>query len=66
MQNTASNPFSEGIAIAAEQVKRYVGISKGVHIMAIKAEKFIPEIIEFHNRPLYISFFKKNFSSKKI
>ena len=45
----ASNPFAEGIAIAAEQVKRYVGISKGVHLMAIKAEKFIPEILDLAN-----------------
>ena len=41
----ADNPGLEGIAIAAEQVRSFVGITKGVHIMAIKAEKLIPSII---------------------
>ncbi len=42
----ASNPLEEGIAIAAEQVKTFLGITKGVHIMAIKAEKLIPLILD--------------------
>ncbi len=41
----AQNPLSEGISIAAEQVKSFVGIAKGVHIMAIKAEESIPLIL---------------------
>ncbi len=43
---SASNPLEEGIAIAAEQVKNFLGITKGVHIMAIKAEKLIPLILD--------------------
>ncbi len=39
-------PLSEGIAIAAEQVKRFHSLTKGVHVMAIKAEERIPEILE--------------------
>ncbi len=41
----ATNPTEEGIAIAAEQVKRFLGLAKGVHLMAIKAEDKIPEIL---------------------
>jgi len=39
------DPFSEGILIAAEQLKNFLNITQGVHIMAIKAENKIPEII---------------------
>lgn len=42
----SKDPANEGIAIAAEQVKRFLGITKGVHIMAIKAEERITEILE--------------------
>ena len=42
----AEDPAAEGIAIAAEQVKRYLGIVQGVHLMAIKAEERIPQILE--------------------
>ena len=42
----ASNPAEEGVAIAAEQVRRYLGIVQGVHLMAIKAEERIPLILE--------------------
>ena len=42
----AADPASEGIAIAAEQVKRYLGIVQGVHLMAIKAEERIPQILD--------------------
>jgi methylenetetrahydrofolate reductase (NADPH) len=41
----AANPAAEGIAIAAEQVARYSQIAQGVHLMAIKAEERIPEIL---------------------
>ncbi len=39
-------PAHEGISIAAEQIKSFLGIAKGVHVMAIKAEEKIPEILE--------------------
>ncbi len=41
----AKDPSLEGIQIAAEQVRRFTGIAKGVHIMAIKAEHHIPAIL---------------------
>ena len=42
----AADPALEGVAIAAEQVKRYLGIVQGVHLMAIKAEQRIPLILD--------------------
>ena len=45
----ADNPIQEGIDIAAEQVKSFTSISKGVHLMAIKAEQFIPKILDQAN-----------------
>ena len=42
----AEDPAMEGVAIAAEQVKRYLGIVSGVHLMAIKAEQRIPMILD--------------------
>ena len=42
----SDNPAEEGIAIAAEQVRRYFGIVQGVHLMAIKAEDRIPRILD--------------------
>ena len=42
----AAEPAMEGVAIAAEQVKRYLGIVQGVHLMAIKAEQRIPLILD--------------------
>ena len=44
--DAAKNPAEEGIAIAAEQVRRYTGIVQGVHLMAIKAEERIPLILD--------------------
>ncbi|MCX5966289.1 MAG: methylenetetrahydrofolate reductase [Cyanobacteria bacterium] len=41
----AADPASEGIAIAAEQVATYRTIAQGVHLMAVKAEERIPEIL---------------------
>jgi 5,10-methylenetetrahydrofolate reductase len=41
----APNPAAEGVAIAAEQVADYIGIAQGVHLMAIKAEECIPQIL---------------------
>ena len=45
----ASNPFQEGIQIASEQINSFLGVAQGIHIMAVKAEEFIPEIIEKAN-----------------
>ena len=41
----ASDPAAEGVRIAAEQVAAYSTIAQGVHVMAIKAEERIPEIL---------------------
>ena len=42
----SNNQLEEGINIAAEQVKDFLEISQGVHIMAVKSEHLIPEILE--------------------
>ena len=42
----SNNPGEEGINIAAEQVKEFIAISQGVHIMAVKSEHLIPEILK--------------------
>jgi len=42
----AKDPAAEGVLIAADQVRRYLGIAQGVHLMAVKAEQRIPEILE--------------------
>ena len=44
--DNAKNPAMEGVAIAAEQVRRYLGVVQGVHLMAVKAEERIPLILE--------------------
>ncbi len=41
----AADPAAEGVAIAAEQVSLYRGIAQGVHLMAVKAEERIPQIL---------------------
>jgi methylenetetrahydrofolate reductase (NADPH) len=41
----AEQPLSEGIKIAAEQVKLAQSICQGVHLMAVKREDLIPEIL---------------------
>ena len=45
----SSNPIDEGITIAAEQVKSFLDIAQGVHIMAVKAEEKIPMILDRAN-----------------
>lgn len=42
----AEDPAAEGVRIAAEQVRAYGAIAQGVHLMAIKAEHRIPEILD--------------------
>jgi len=42
----SENPLQEGINIASEQIKDYIEIAEGVHIMAVKSEHLIPEILK--------------------
>ena len=42
----AKDPLQEGIEIAAEQAQDYINIASGVHLMAVKAEHLIPEILK--------------------
>lgn len=42
----AENPLQEGIKIAAEQVNLAQKICQGVHLMAVKREDLIPEILD--------------------
>jgi methylenetetrahydrofolate reductase (NADPH) len=41
----AEKPLEEGVKIAAEQVKLAQNICQGVHLMAVKREDLIPEIL---------------------
>lgn len=43
---SAKDPLREGMKIAAEQVKMAKDICHGVHLMAIKREDLIPEILD--------------------
>lgn len=42
----ASDPLHEGVVIAAEQVKLARELCQGVHLMAIKREDLIPQILD--------------------
>ena len=42
----AENPLDEGVKIAAEQVKLAQTMCQGVHMMAVKREDLIPEILD--------------------
>jgi methylenetetrahydrofolate reductase (NADPH) len=42
----ASDPLREGMTIAAEQVRQAQQICHGVHMMAVKREDLIPEILD--------------------
>ena len=42
----AKEPLKEGIQIAAEQCHDFINIADGIHLMAVKAEHLIPEILE--------------------
>jgi len=44
--DAASDPAAEGIVIAAEQVRQFAGIAQGVHVMAVRAEERIPEVLQ--------------------
>ena len=45
LKNT-KDPLEEGIKIAAEQAHDFYNIANGVHLMAVKSEHLIPEILE--------------------
>ncbi len=42
----AKDPIQEGVAIAAEQIKQAKEVCQGVHLMAIKREELIPQILD--------------------
>jgi methylenetetrahydrofolate reductase (NADPH) len=42
----AADPLQEGVAIAAEQVKLAKELCQGVHMMAVKREDLIPQILD--------------------
>lgn len=42
----ATDPLQEGIQIAAEQVQQAQAICQGVHMMAVKREDLIPQILD--------------------
>ena len=41
----AQDPAAEGVKIAAEQVERYRPLAQGIHLMAVRAEERIPQIL---------------------
>ncbi|PLS69646.1 MAG: 5,10-methylenetetrahydrofolate reductase [Cyanobacteria bacterium M5B4] len=43
---SAPDPLDMGITIAAEQIRQAQSLCQGVHIMAIKAEHLIPQILD--------------------
>ena len=45
----AKEPLKEGIAIAAEQAQDFINIADGIHLMAVKTEHLIPEILNKAN-----------------
>ena len=45
----AKNPLEEGILIAAEQAQDFINIANGIHLMAVRSEHLIPEILEKAN-----------------
>lgn len=42
----AADPLHEGMAIAAEQVQLARQLCQGVHMMAVKREELIPQILD--------------------
>lgn len=51
----AQEPLLEGIKIAAEQVKLASQLCQGVHLMAVKREDLIPQILDLAGIPPLIS-----------
>ncbi len=48
---TAKNPLQEGIRIAAEQVQAARHLCQGVHLMAVRREDLIPQILDLAGIP---------------
>ena len=48
----SKDPLQEGIQIAAEQAQDFINIASGIHLMAVKAEYLIPEILKKANLSL--------------
>ena len=42
----SDDPINEGINIAAEQSREFIKISQGIHLMAVRSEHLIPEILK--------------------
>ena len=51
----ARTPRAEGLRMAAEQLAAYLEIAQGVHLMAIKAESAIPQILDLAGVPPLVS-----------
>ena len=47
----ADNPLEEGVKIAAEQVNKAKTLCQGVHLMAVKREDLIPQILDLAGIP---------------
>lgn len=47
----AADPLREGMIIAAEQIKQAQQLCQGVHLMAIRTEHLIPEILDMAGIP---------------
>jgi methylenetetrahydrofolate reductase (NADPH) len=59
----AANPLQEGILIAAEQVKLAQQLCQGVHLMAIRREDLIPQILDLAGVPPLVQPFEPQFAS---
>ena len=47
----AADPLREGMVIAAEQIRQAQQLCQGVHLMAIRTEHLIPEILDMAGIP---------------
>ena len=47
----ADNPLEEGVKIAAEQVNKAKALCQGVHLMAVKREDLMPQILDLAGIP---------------
>ena len=47
----ADNPLEEGVKIAAEQVNKAKALCQGVHLMAVKREDLMPQILDLADIP---------------
>jgi methylenetetrahydrofolate reductase (NADPH) len=59
----AANPLQEGILIAAEQVKLAQQLCQGVHLMAIRREDLIPQILDLAGVSPLVQPFEPKFAS---